>query len=78
MTLRRIDRILADRHVVAMQTLGQPFDPRCAVAMATVEHPDADGIVMEEVRPGFLWQGDLLRPAEVIVARRDTRNGDDT
>jgi len=33
---------------------------------------------VEEVRPGFLWQGELLRPADVIVARRDVRNGDNT
>jgi len=79
MILRRIDRLLADRRIVATKTVGRPFDPRLAAAVATVEDPAAaDGIVVEEVRPGFLWQGELLRPAEVIVARRDVRNGDDT
>jgi molecular chaperone GrpE len=76
MTVRRIDRLLAERSIVAIETVGRPFDPRLAVAMSTVEDPAAaDGVVVEEVRPGFLWQGELLRPAEVIVARRAVRNG---
>ena len=79
MTLRRVDRLLADQRIAAIETVGRPFDPRHAAAVATVRDPAAaDGIIVEEVRPGFLWQGELLRPAEVIVARRDIRNGDNT
>jgi molecular chaperone GrpE len=78
-TLRRIDKLLADRRIEAAKMVGRPFDPRLAAAVATVEAPAvADGIVVEEVRPGFLWQGELLRPAEVIVARRNVRNGENT
>lgn len=78
MTLRRVDRLLSDQRIAAIETVGRPLDPRHATAVATVEDPSAaDGIVVEEVRPGFLWQGELLRPAEVIVARRDG-NGEQT
>jgi molecular chaperone GrpE len=79
MTLRRVDRLLADQRIAVIETVGRPLDPRHAAAVATVEDPSAaDGVVVEEVRAGFLWQGELLRPAEVIVARRDARNGDST
>jgi molecular chaperone GrpE len=79
MTLRRVDRLLADRRVTAIETVGRSFDPRLATAVATVEdRAAAEGIVVEEVRPGFLWHGELLRPAEVIVARRDIRKGDNS
>jgi molecular chaperone GrpE len=72
MTLRRIDALLADRRVIPAETVGRPFDPRTATAVATVADPDvADGIVVEDVRPGFLWQGELLRLAEVVVAKRN-------
>src|SRR5712672_1795834 len=72
MTLRRIDSLLADRRVIPSETVGRPFDPRIATAVATVADPDAaDGIVVEDVRPGFLWQGELLRLAEVVVAKRN-------
>lgn len=71
MTLRRLDRILADRRIVATETVGRPFDPRLAIAVATVENPTfAEGTVLEELRPGFLWQEEPLRPAEVVVAKR--------
>jgi molecular chaperone GrpE len=73
MTLRRIDALLADRRVTPTETLGRVFDPRVATAVATVADPDvADGIVVEDLRPGFLWHGELLRLAEVVVARRNT------
>lgn len=77
MTLRRLEQVLFDRRVVAIETVGRPLDPHHAVAVATVaDTTAADGLVVEEVRPGFLWNGELLRPAEVIVARRDGRTGD--
>lgn len=79
MTLRRVDRLLADQRIVIIETVGRRLDPRHAAAVATVRDPSAaDGVVVEEARAGFLWQGELLRPAEVIVARRDARNGDST
>ena len=72
MTVRRIDALLADRRVIPAETVGRGFDPHIATAVATVADPDvADGIVVEDVRTGFLWQGELLRLAEVVVARRN-------
>ena len=71
MTLRRLDGVLADRRIVPTETVGRPFDSRLASAVATVENPGlADGVVVEELRPGFLWHDELLRPAEVVVAKR--------
>lgn len=70
MTLGRLDRILADRQVVVVMVVGRPFDPRTMRAVATVEDQSRDhGLVVAEVRPGFLWGDDLLRPAEVVVNR---------
>src|SRR5262245_21699106 len=54
MTLRRLDGMLADRRIVPTEMVGRPFDPRLASAVATVENPAwADGVVVEELRPGF-------------------------
>jgi len=72
MIVRRLDRILADRRVVPTETVGRCFDPRIAAAVATIVDPArADGHVVEEVRPGFLWEDELLRPAEVIVVKSE-------
>lgn len=70
MTLRRLDQVLAERQVVAMASVGQPFDPVCARAVAVSSATDAaDGVVIEEVRTGFLWEDQVLRIADVIVAK---------
>jgi molecular chaperone GrpE len=77
LTLRRLDQVLLDRRVVAVRLQGQPFDPLQARAIATVADSDApDGTVIEEVRPGFLWDDQVLRTAEVIVSKSGTRTGD--
>ncbi len=64
-----------------LQTMGvepiaavdQPFDPNLQQAVGTVKVEDAslDGVVVEEVQPGYCMNGQLLRPAQVRVGRRD-------
>jgi molecular chaperone GrpE len=77
MTLNRLDQVLFDRRVVAPRLEGQPFDPRIARVVATSADSGApDGTVIEEVRTGFLWDDQVLRTAEVIVSKADTRTGD--
>ena len=47
---------------------GQPFDP--TVAEAVLHEPGAGGepVVTEVLRPGYAWQGRVLRPATVKVS----------
>jgi len=70
-SLRRLEQILNAQQVVALAALGQPLDPHTMRA-AEVEHRPkiANGIVTEELRKGYLWQGELLRLAEVKVNRQ--------
>ena len=71
MTLRRLDRVLADRRVTPIVTVGRPFAPAVARVVATRDDPSvAEGWVIAESRAGFEWDGELLRAAEVIVAKR--------
>ncbi len=71
MTLRRLDQMLLDRRVTPIQALGRPFDPRAArVVGIAADSTAAEGIVIEEVRSGFLWESHILRTADVIVSRR--------
>ncbi len=55
--------------VEPIEALGQPFDPNLeqAVGMVKVDDASRDGIVIEEVQPGYSMQGQLLRPAQVRV-----------
>jgi molecular chaperone GrpE len=77
LTLRRVDQVLLDRRVIPLRMEGQPFDPRHARVVATsADSAAADGTVIEEVRTGFLWDEQVLRTAEVIVSKANTRTGD--
>ncbi|MDJ0893261.1 MAG: nucleotide exchange factor GrpE [Gammaproteobacteria bacterium] len=68
MNLRRLDETLARRGVHPLRTLGQTFDPQTMHAAELACDPARDkGLVVQELRKGFLHQDRLLRPAEVVV-----------
>jgi molecular chaperone GrpE len=57
--------------VELIEALDLPFDPNLEQAVGTVKvsDPGLDGIVIEEVQPGYSMQGQLIRPAQVRVGR---------
>ncbi|MDQ2694932.1 MAG: nucleotide exchange factor GrpE, partial [Pseudomonadota bacterium] len=72
MTLRRLDRILADYRVQPLEVLDRPLDPHAMRVVEVESRADrAQGVVTAELRKGFFWEDDLLRPAEVKVNKRD-------
>jgi molecular chaperone GrpE len=76
MTLNRFDRVLRERSVVLIDVVGKPFDPRIARAVGTAADSGQDnGIVVREVRSGFLWEGEMLRPADVVVNKTTREEG---
>lgn len=57
--------------VSLIETTGKPFDPTFHEAVA-IDEPDSDeeeGIVTEEIQPGYMIAGKVLRAARVKVAR---------
>ena len=70
-TLRSFENLLVGESVVAIDTIGKPFDPHVAEAIATRETSEHDDdVVVEDVQRGYRLGGELLRPAMVIVAKR--------
>ncbi|MGH7757538.1 MAG: nucleotide exchange factor GrpE [Vulcanimicrobiaceae bacterium] len=69
-TLRGFESVLQSESVTPIAVVGLPFDPRVAEAITTRETTDAvDGTVLEEVQRGYRLGEELLRPAQVIVAK---------
>lgn len=67
---RLVDRQLADRGVQRMALTGSTFDPERQTILETLEDATReDGTIADEVRPGWEWQGAILRKAEVRVVR---------
>lgn len=65
--------ILGDLGIEQVPGLGAPFDPEFHEAIMREEtNAWADGVVMEEFRPGFRINGQLVRAAMVKVAQNDS------
>jgi molecular chaperone GrpE len=69
-TLRGFESLLSSEGVKPIETVGKPFDPSAAEAIATRETEQADDVVVEEVQRGYRLGDELLRPAMVVVGRR--------
>jgi molecular chaperone GrpE len=68
LTLERVDELLSTRRVRPIVAVGQQLDPHRMHAVAVERAPAAaPGVVLRELRRGFLQGGELLRAAEVIV-----------
>lgn len=70
-TLKGFETVLAGQDVRVIDVTGKPFDPRIAEAIGTA--PAADGVADDTIvaiaQKGYTIGEDLLRPAQVIVAK---------
>lgn len=70
MSLRRVERALAQFHLEPIPAVGQPFDPELMEVVETVSDSGKPaGEVTEELRRGYLWNGRVFRYAQVRVAK---------
>ena len=53
--------------VEKIETIGREFNPNLMEAISTRE--GEEGIVLEEIKPGYSLKGEVLRPAQVIVGK---------
>ena len=73
MTLRRFEQLLQGYQVRTVDCIGHKLDPVTMTAVETGEDSDfGHGVVLEELRKGFLYQGKVLRLAEVKVNKIKT------
>lgn len=69
-TYREMARFLEREGVRALDALAGPFDPAVHEAVSVIEVPDVDReTVMAVERTGYTLDGELLRPARVVVGR---------
>lgn len=62
-------KALADHGATPLDSAGEPFDANFHEAIAQLPSPDvAEGVVMNEVKRGWLLHGKLLRAAQVVVS----------
>jgi molecular chaperone GrpE len=71
MVRKRLHRAMAKEGLYRMTSLGLPVDPHAMTVVEVVDAEDhhAPGTVVEEIRPGYRWNGKVVRYAEVRAAR---------
>ena len=69
MVRAQLERVLVGYGVVRFDATDQPFDPARHDAVTLVPAFDAEDHdrVIEQLSPGYLFEGALLRPAKVVV-----------
>ncbi len=68
--LARLRDTMKEHGIERLETLGQAFEPETMHAIGTMETTDYPaGYVAEQLSPGYFWQGQVLRFANVRVAR---------
>jgi len=68
LTYQELQRLLSREGVKPLEAIGQPFDPYYHEAVDTVASDDDPETVVGERQKGYLYRGELLRPAKVEVA----------
>ncbi|MEN8167431.1 MAG: nucleotide exchange factor GrpE [Pseudomonadota bacterium] len=72
-TQRRLDGLLARYQISPVHPVGKRLDPNTMRVCGTEQRDDqADGIVLAEVRRGFLRANQVLRLAEVVVNKKES------
>ena len=68
---QRLRRAMMSHGVERIECVGRAVDVHCMTVVEVVDDPEqAAGTVTEEIRPGFLWRGEVLRFAEVKAVRK--------
>lgn len=66
----QLQDFLRNQGIEEMSVIGEKFDPNLHEAIEEVELEDKDsGTVVEEIRKGYLIEGNVLRPAKVKIIK---------
>jgi molecular chaperone GrpE len=70
MVQRQFVDALGGLGIERVKSLGEPFDPAEHEAVQHVETTEVPvGAVAQELQAGYRWNGRLIRPAMVVVAK---------
>jgi molecular chaperone GrpE len=70
MSERRVERLMREVGLEAVECVGRPFDPEAMEAVeAVADSGQPAGTVVEELRRGYRWRGRVFRYAQVRVSQ---------
>jgi molecular chaperone GrpE len=81
MVRRNLEAALESVGVERIDAVGKPFDPALHEAVERIQGNSSDeDVVVDEIRPGFTFRGQLLRPSMVKVelAAKSSQGGEES
>jgi len=74
MVKKELSLVLEKNGVTKIDTINKKFDPNLHQAMMEVEKDDIEeGVVVQEIQPGYMMHDRLLRPAMVGVSKKSKK-----
>jgi molecular chaperone GrpE len=68
--LAQLDKTLGELGVKKIEALEKKFDPHLHEAIKEIESEREDGVVVDELQPGFMLNGKVIRPSQVTISKR--------
>lgn len=68
--LAQLDKVLGELGIQKIDSVGKKFDPHFHEAVREVESEKDDGIILDEIQSGFILNGKVIRPSQVIVSKQ--------
>ena len=68
--ISQLDKVLAELGVQKIEALGKKFDPHFHEAVREAESEQDDGMVVEELQSGFVLNGKVIRPSQVVISKK--------
>ncbi len=75
MILTELDKAFRTEGITKMEVKGKPYNPDTQEVVAMIPaDKKQDGLVIDEVKMGFMMQDQVLRPASVVVGQAKEEN----
>lgn len=70
---KQLEDLLTQYGVTSVKTVGEPFDPMFHESAGEKPSPgENNDVILEEIRKGYELNGNVIRPARVIVVKNET------
>ena len=66
----QLDKVLSELGVKKIEAVGKKFDPNFHEAVREVESEAEDGIIVDELQSGFILNGKVIRPSQVVISKK--------
>ena len=73
MVWKKLELLLSSLGLELIRRTGEPFDSRLHQTVERVERGDGNMVVTKIIQPGYLYHGQVIRPARVIIGELPTK-----